>query len=204
LQPLVSTQIELSSVAVLRDLYPNTTLTPGHYFAHQIPRNHASVPVFGPNASSTQTQNSKCSNTTCEGSAELQDIQFSWPKILTCSLKGQAASLSNDSFYRDVLHWPETFSIQDSSGGAPVTYELVGHIVHSGNHYTARIRIEDTNYVYNDMDASSEGYALLRPAFGDPDSTLPTPMCHVYVRTSSKSMVSVLSSFDLKLSLINS
>ncbi|RXW17986.1 hypothetical protein EST38_g7867 [Candolleomyces aberdarensis] len=190
-QPRIVTHIELSLIAVLRELYPNTVLTPEHYFAHRIPRDDTSRPVFGPGVSVEAPQNFKCSDPTCQGSAELQDIQFSWPRILTCSLKGQAATLSKDSFYQDVLEWPETFSIQDLNGEAPVVYELVGHLIYSGSHYTCQIRIEGENYAYNDIDGTSEAYALLRPASTVPGPASLQPAGYVYNRVSAKSTVRI-------------
>ncbi|KAF6753423.1 hypothetical protein DFP72DRAFT_814081 [Ephemerocybe angulata] len=188
--PPTLTNIELSVVSFLRELYPHVALTPQHYFAHYIPRNASGHPI---QASSTQcAEVAELANTlVCRAPTSITDVQFSWPKLLSCCTLGQLPTLTEDSLYPASLTWPEVFQIDDPIDGVPVVYEYIGRVLHSANHYTAEVRIEDQYYMYNDMLNAVDGHDFVHlstSSFGASVGNKATAS-YVYNRTSVKDTV---------------
>ncbi|KAH6913743.1 hypothetical protein BKA70DRAFT_1518446 [Coprinopsis sp. MPI-PUGE-AT-0042] len=83
-----------------------------------------------------------CSHTACNSTATLADMIISWPKILSISL--QITGFRSPPTLGDVVE------IKDLDGSC-ITYELVGRVLHQGQHFTSQIRYLGRTFNYNDI-----------------------------------------------------
>lgn len=118
----------------------------------------------------------QCSS--CSSSTSLASVSIHWPQILniTAYHRGDISFTANNS-----IDYTNTITIKDSEG-LPVTYDLIGRQIHSGDHFTAQVRLGTQEYTYNDM---SGNLKLLTGT-----DRLETPnlgtVCYIYSRSSSK------------------
>ena len=117
----------------------------------------------------------------CSSPMTMSSISILWPQIMniTAYHRGDTAFTVNNS-----IDYTNTLTIKDSEG-LPVTYELIGRQIHSGDHFTAQIRMGTREYSYNDMSGT------LKLLSGTDHLETPNlgTVCYIYSRSSSKNMV---------------
>ncbi|RXW14424.1 hypothetical protein EST38_g11427 [Candolleomyces aberdarensis] len=189
-QPLTVLDIEMSAATALQSRYgSHIKPTASHYFENYIPRNRAN----GNRPVHLHPTSRECNHAGCGEPSDVRYVTVSWPLVLNCRPATVTDPNSTTVFPVD-LTWPPSFTIRGEDGRDEVTYELVGRVLHSGNHFTSEILIDGRPFHYNDMDCDgSGGYAALRASDNEnllqETSRSRVPQLYVYLRTSDKAMV---------------
>lgn len=180
------TEVESATLEGLSDVYPGVDLTPGHYLAHQVPRDRKGRPVH-----SNCATPAACTHEGCDSPVSTTAMRYAWPKVLMLHASSVQYPRPATSFYQTNITWPDTFDIVDEFEAAPICYMRVGTILHGGNHWVAEVRVEDQFYSYDDMSPrrSKDGSAVLLEKITQTTWTSKRPVIYVYVRTSEKATV---------------